>query len=172
LSKKRTPALAGLLLAGQLALAGAAFAEPDAVLQSQLEQSALNCASGPLSLSGAEREMLLDFYRQQNDSRVWRGARYVRLLSQLEQLADDGLEPEDYHLSDLRRLARVAVNDPQHGVCRDLLASHELHPILAAAGGIHPGNAAAYAASGARLLVSSWPYSAPPRDVAVSLVPV
>ncbi|MFZ5583550.1 MAG: ModD protein [Pseudomonadota bacterium] len=56
--------------------------------------------------------------------------------------------------------------------CRDLLASHELHPILAAAGGIHPGNAAAYAASGARLLVSSWPYSARPRDVAVSLAPV
>ena len=56
--------------------------------------------------------------------------------------------------------------------CRDLLASHELRPILAAAGGIHPGNAAAYAASGARLLVSSWPYSATPRDVAVSLAPV
>jgi len=56
--------------------------------------------------------------------------------------------------------------------CRDLLASHHIHPILAAAGGIHPGNAAAYAASGARLLVSSWPYSAPPRDVAVSLAPV
>lgn len=55
--------------------------------------------------------------------------------------------------------------------CRDLLASHELRPILAAAGGIHSGNAAAYAASGARLLVSSWPYSAPPRDVAVSLIP-
>ena len=56
--------------------------------------------------------------------------------------------------------------------CRDLLASHELRPILAAAGGIHPGNAAAYAASGARLLVSSWPYSATPRDVAVSLAPL
>lgn len=55
--------------------------------------------------------------------------------------------------------------------CRDLLASHHIHPILAAAGGIHPGNAAAYAASGARLLVSSWPYSAPPRDVAVNLAP-
>jgi len=56
--------------------------------------------------------------------------------------------------------------------CRDLLASHDLHPILAAAGGIHPGNAGAYAASGARLLVSSWPYSAPPRDVAVNLAPL
>lgn len=123
MSKKRTPALAGLLLAGQLALAGAAFAEPDAALQSQLEQSALNCASGPLSLSGAEREMLLDFYRQQNDSRVWRGARYVRLLGQLEQLADDGLSPESYQLADLRRLERVAPNDPQRGACRDLLAS-------------------------------------------------
>jgi len=38
---------------------------------------------------------------------------------------------------------------------------------LAAAGGIDPTNAAAYVAAGADLLVTSWPYTARPRDVAV-----
>ncbi len=38
---------------------------------------------------------------------------------------------------------------------------------LAAAGGIDPGNAAAYVAAGADLLVTSWPYTARPRDIAV-----
>lgn len=38
---------------------------------------------------------------------------------------------------------------------------------LAAAGGIDPDNAGAYAAAGADLLVTSWPYTARPRDVAV-----
>ena len=42
-------------------------------------------------------------------------------------------------------------------------------PRLAAAGGVNAQNAAAYAAAGADLLVSSAPYFAPPRDVAVSL---
>ena len=37
---------------------------------------------------------------------------------------------------------------------------------LAAAGGIDPTNAAAYVAAGADLLVTSWPYTARPRDVA------
>jgi len=39
---------------------------------------------------------------------------------------------------------------------------------LAAAGGIDPNNAAAYVAAGADLLVTSWPYTARPRDVAVT----
>lgn len=124
MSKKRTPLLAALLFGGQLALAGPAANAADEALQTSLQQSTLSCASDPLSLSARQHAALLDFYQRQDDSRVWRGQRLPHLLSQLEQLADDGLEPEDYHLSDLRRLARVAVNDPQHGVCRDLLASH------------------------------------------------
>lgn len=39
--------------------------------------------------------------------------------------------------------------------------------LLAAAGGIHAGNAADYARAGADLLVTSAPYAAPPRDVRV-----
>ncbi len=43
---------------------------------------------------------------------------------------------------------------------------------LAAAGGVNAGNAAAYVQAGARILVSSAPYFAAPRDVAVSLAPL
>jgi molybdenum transport protein len=43
--------------------------------------------------------------------------------------------------------------------------------IVAAAGGIGPANAAAFAATGARVLVTSAPYTAKPRDVQVLLGP-
>jgi molybdenum transport protein len=42
---------------------------------------------------------------------------------------------------------------------------------IAAAGGVNAGNAQAYARAGAHILVSSAPYSAAPRDVAVTLTP-
>jgi molybdenum transport protein len=42
-------------------------------------------------------------------------------------------------------------------------------PLLAAAGGITAANAAAYAEAGADVLVTSSPYAAPPRDVAVTI---
>jgi molybdenum transport protein len=41
------------------------------------------------------------------------------------------------------------------------------HVLLAAAGGVRADNAAAYVQAGAHLLVTSAPYSAPPRDVQV-----
>jgi molybdenum transport protein len=40
---------------------------------------------------------------------------------------------------------------------------------IAAAGGINPDNAAAYVRAGADVLVTSWPYSARPADVAVTI---
>jgi molybdenum transport protein len=42
-------------------------------------------------------------------------------------------------------------------------------PLLAAAGGVNASNAAAYAAAGADLLVTSAPYYAPARDVKVRI---
>ncbi|MCE8471938.1 ModD protein, partial [Rhodovulum sulfidophilum] len=42
---------------------------------------------------------------------------------------------------------------------------------LAAAGGITPENAAAYAATGMQVLVTSAPYYAKPADVSVTLAP-
>jgi molybdenum transport protein len=45
------------------------------------------------------------------------------------------------------------------------------HPQLAPAGGVTLSNAVDYARSGADLLVTSWPYFAPPADVKVRIVP-
>jgi molybdenum transport protein len=44
-------------------------------------------------------------------------------------------------------------------------------PLLAAAGGVRADNAAAYVAAGADFLVSSAPYTAPPKDVQVNFLP-
>lgn len=51
--------------------------------------------------------------------------------------------------------------------CRSALNLVGLKIILAAAGGIRADNAAAYMRAGADLLVTSAPYSAPPKDVRV-----
>jgi molybdenum transport protein len=53
-----------------------------------------------------------------------------------------------------------------------LMASMRARPVVAAAGGIHAGNAAVYAQSGADVLVTSSPYLARPRDVQVRIGPV
>ena len=42
-------------------------------------------------------------------------------------------------------------------------------PLIAAAGGVTAANAAAYVRAGAGLIVTSAPYSAPPRDVSVTI---
>ncbi len=54
--------------------------------------------------------------------------------------------------------------------CRRALESRPdaRRPLLLAAGGVGPDNAAAYAAAGADVLVTSFPYAAPPRDVRVA----
>jgi molybdenum transport protein len=44
-------------------------------------------------------------------------------------------------------------------------------PLIAAAGGVNAGNAEDFARAGAGVLVTSSPYFAPPRDVAVTLRP-
>jgi molybdenum transport protein len=46
-----------------------------------------------------------------------------------------------------------------------------VRPIIAAAGGIHAGNAAAYAQAGADVIITSSPYLAKPRDVNVRIGP-
>ncbi|MFN5411999.1 MAG: hypothetical protein ACK5CS_34705, partial [Bradyrhizobium sp.] len=45
------------------------------------------------------------------------------------------------------------------------MAALQIRPIIAAAGGVNAQNAAAYAAAGADLLVTSAPYLARPCDV-------
>lgn len=89
----------------------------------QLEQPQPSCATPTLQLSMAQREVLLDFYQQQGFAQVWSSnARLERLLGQLEQLADDGLNPDRYQLATLRRLSLS--RESGNAACMDVLASH------------------------------------------------
>ncbi|CAM3321110.1 ModD protein [Polaromonas hydrogenivorans] len=56
--------------------------------------------------------------------------------------------------------------------CREALQAFPApsRPLLAAAGGVRADNAAAYVAAGADLLVTSAPYTAPPKDVQVTFL--
>lgn len=65
----------------------------------------------------------------------------------------DVLQLEKFPVEDVKRVA--------------LRLTPQQRPILAVAGGITPVNAAAYVQAGARVLVTSWPYYATPRDVQV-----
>jgi molybdenum transport protein len=51
------------------------------------------------------------------------------------------------------------------------LAPRPSRPVVAVAGGVNAGNAAAYAEAGAQVLVTSAPYTAKPRDVQVRITP-
>jgi len=51
------------------------------------------------------------------------------------------------------------------------LRRERTRPLIAAAGGINPANAAAYAEAGADVIVTSFPYQAKPRDVQVRISP-
>jgi molybdenum transport protein len=53
----------------------------------------------------------------------------------------------------------------------NVMASIRARPLVAAAGGIHAGNVAAYAQAGADIVVTSSPYLARPRDVQVLIAP-
>jgi molybdenum transport protein len=55
--------------------------------------------------------------------------------------------------------------------CRTALDRAGLRTLLAAAGGIRADNAAEYVRAGADLLVTSAPYTAPPKDVQVNFFP-
>ncbi|GBQ30164.1 ModD protein [Gluconacetobacter azotocaptans] len=70
--------------------------------------------------------------------------------------APDVLQLEKFSPQQLRRVHDALL---ERGVC----------PVLAAAGGVNRLNAAAYVSEGARVLVTSAPYFAPPRDVQVTL---
>jgi len=52
-----------------------------------------------------------------------------------------------------------------------LSAMPQPRPVVAAAGGVHAGNVAAYAQAGADIVVTSAPYLARPRDVQVRIGP-
>jgi len=70
----------------------------------------------------------------------------------------DVIQTEKFAANDVAALARHA-------------ARRAPRPTVAAAGGVNAGNARAYVEAGAKVLVTSAPYLAPPCDVAVTIAP-
>jgi molybdenum transport protein len=75
---------------------------------------------------------------------------------------DEALAWADADVLQLEKFAPEQVSDVV-----ERLAARGSGAVVAAAGGISPGNAEAYARAGARLLVTTAPHVAPPRDVQV-----
>jgi len=71
----------------------------------------------------------------------------------VDTLQLDKLPPED-----VARVVRAIAGMPRR-------------PLIAATGGVTDANAVAYAAAGADLLITSWPYAAPPADIGVAIAP-
>ncbi|MDM8348781.1 L,D-transpeptidase family protein [Pseudomonas sp. sp1636] len=114
-----------LAAAGLLAIAAQAYAVDDGASQAiRLSFAAQPSACAP-SLTAAELQvsgLLYEFYTQQAFVPLWQEpSRRAALLHELEQLADDGLDPGEYRLD---RLAAALPNDIQQRACADLLISH------------------------------------------------
>lgn len=69
--------------------------------------------------------------------------------------------------ADVVQLEKLSVEHTAQ-VVGQVCKREDRRPIIAAAGGITAANAAQYAAAGVDVLVTSWPYQAPPRDVQVT----
>jgi molybdenum transport protein len=78
----------------------------------------------------------------------------VEAAMRAAQAGFDVIQAEKFPPAEIRKLANH-------------LAFMARRPVIAAAGGVNRGNAAAYAEAGADLLVTSAPYYAPPCDVSV-----
>lgn len=140
---------------GTKALAAKAVAAGGAVMHRLgLSETLLVFPEHRLFLSGEPRECIARLQQRQPEKKV-----VVEVKNQEEALlwARAG--------ADVLQLEKFFPE--QIAACRQALAAEGLTPRLAAAGGIHAGNGAAYVAAGAQVLVSSAPYMAPPRDVQV-----
>ena len=123
MSRKHTPWLAILLLSSPFSFATGTDTGAGDAIRLQIEQPQLACASPALPLSTTERERLHAFYQQLAFAPVWRqGSRLEQLVEQLEQLADDGLDPHSYQAATLRRLDHSRAE--RHSPCTEVLASH------------------------------------------------
>ncbi|MGB4072642.1 L,D-transpeptidase family protein [Pseudomonas sp.] len=118
--KKRTLYLSAALLTLPLvANASPSLFATSTDLLPLLEQLNEQCAPLPASLDENARQLLLGFYAQRSGQPAWQdSAQLLQLHAQIEQLADDGLFPNEYPLP---LVAKVQVE--RHD-CADLLTSH------------------------------------------------
>jgi len=87
-----------------------------------------------LELEGEQvfvRELVLQFYATNGNVPAWTEPRTVgRMLLALEDIRDDGLDPDDYHGPALIALGADTPADPQVLASRDILLTDALHLML------------------------------------------
>ena len=99
----------------------ATLAPPPAPLSHWVTQAEQRCAANNPSFAPGERDRLVRWYHSQNEQALWGNPPNLNALTeQLEQLADDGLDPSQYHLSELRQ-PTLADSDQAH--CQEIIAS-------------------------------------------------
>lgn len=125
LYKKHAVYLSVSLLVTPLVSVAVEFAEPAvSPLQLTLTQLPQSCSNMPASLGAPAQALLMDFYTRQQFAPAWSAAaRLTSLLTELEQLADDGLNPASYQLASLRDFAQQPAGAADNA-CRDIFISH------------------------------------------------
>jgi murein L,D-transpeptidase YcbB/YkuD len=108
-----------------LALTAQAYGADDGASQAIRQSFATHPSACTSTLAAAELQssrLLHEFYAQEAFLPLWQEpSRRAALLHELEQLADDGLDPSEYRLDSLRA---ALPKDLQQRVCADLLISH------------------------------------------------
>jgi murein L,D-transpeptidase YcbB/YkuD len=98
---------------------------PVSSLELTLQQLPQVCPGTLSSFNASAQSLLLTFYRQQQFARSWsQSGRLDALLVQLEQLADDGLNPAGYQLVALRDFAQQPAASGASADCAEILTSH------------------------------------------------
>jgi molybdenum transport protein len=110
----------------------------------------------------AEHRLFIDRERPaETVARLHRQCPEKRVVVEVATL-DEALDWADADVLQLEKFTPPAVAE-----VASALAARGSSAVIAAAGGIHAGNAAEYVRAGARLLVTTAPHLAPPRDVQV-----
>lgn len=89
-------------------------------LRPQLEHLSERCTPLPASLDENALQLLADFYKQREGRPAWHKQEQLQQLrEQIEQLADDGLQPREYQLPE-----QIDEDPAEQRDCAELLTSH------------------------------------------------
>lgn len=111
----------------------------------------------------AEHRLFLDEPPSQTIQRLRRAQPEKKIIVEVGSLD----EARVWHSAGADVLQLEKFSPQTVAACRAMVDASAPSSLLAAAGGVRSDNAAAYVAAGADLLVTSAPYTAPPRDVQV-----
>lgn len=116
--------LSALLMPGLTGAANSHEQLHPALIHAGIEQIQRAAARTRDPAASAAADNLAVFYAQRDYAPAWNDeARRARLISALEDLADDGLDPNDYSVRELRRFAETPTHDAARRACADILAS-------------------------------------------------